>query len=144
MNLLAMSEREMVNYLDLCSDDPVIKRLLSMISFTQEEYEDLVDNLVDAGMDREYLVFNGMTSPGSYIRDLENQVEDLERENSDLSEELDSLKTKTVVELIHELKEDRLRMEHYVRESQSDNEFLRKRTEQLEEKLNMWTIMNKV
>lgn len=144
MNLLTMSEREMVNYLDMYSDDPVIKRLLSMISSTKEEYEDLVDNLVDAGMDRDYLVFDGMTSPGSYIRDLEFQVEDLERENTDLSEELHELKAKTVVEFIHELREDRLRLEHHVREYQSDNEILRKRTEQLEEKLNMWTIMNKV
>lgn len=144
MNLLSLSEREMLDYLATFSTDPVIQRLVGMIDYTKEEYKNLVDNLVDAGMDEDFLVFHGMTSPGSYIKDLEYQIEDLEREKNSLEEEIDELKTKTVVDFIAEVKQEQLELKQQMHIVKTDNGVLQRRAEDLQAKLDMWTVMNRV
>lgn len=142
-NLLTMSEREMVHYLDMYSEDPVIHRLLGMITYTRDEYQYLVENLADAGMDQDFLVFHGMTSPGSYIKELEFQVEELEREKSSLEEELDELKTKTVVEFIAEVRQEQLELKQQMYIVKNDNGILQRRAEELQAKLDMWGVMSR-
>lgn len=144
MNLDSLSERELVNYLAMYSTDPAVHRLIGMIEYTREEYTDLVDNLVEAGMDRDYLVFHGLTSPGSYIKELEFQVDELERDVERLNEDLEELKTKTVLEFLSEVKQELKIM----RQRQStDTNTIRSLEHELkatQEKLQVWNVMNKV
>ena len=144
MNLDSLSERELVNYLAMYSTDPVIQRLIGMIEYTREEYTNLVDNLVDAGMDRDFLVFHGMTSPGSYIKELEMQVDELERDVDSLHEDLDELKTKTVLEFLGEVKLELKTMRQLHATDTEKIRGLEKELEKTQEKLRVWNVMNKV
>lgn len=143
MNLDALSERELVNYLLMYNTDPVVQRLLSVIECRQTDYDDLVDELVSVGMDRHYLVFDHNDSPGEYISNLVRNVEGLEQENSQLQEEVDELKTKTVLDFLGEVKRELKLAREQQYEAAQRTKKLQEELDQAKSKLDTWAIMNR-
>ncbi len=143
MNPIGLTDRELVEYLDKYSDDPVIRRLISIALDSQSDITDLIEDLEDAGMDPAYQAFDGYQTPGQYIRNLENSVQEYENENNQLKDELEELKTKTVIQFISEVKDQMqsLRSQYHVTAQQlHDTE---QQLKKAREHVDMWAAMNR-
>lgn len=64
MNYDSMADHELLHYLDLYSDDPLIRRLINVLARTRGA---LIDDLEDAGMDLQSWTFG--ESWNKYSRD---------------------------------------------------------------------------
>jgi len=144
MNLLALTDRELIEYLDKYNDDPVIQRLVKMTiytSHTSDEIENLIEDLGRAGMD-DYLTIDD-ESPGRYIRNLEMEYREASAALEDVKEQLDELKTRTVVDFIADVKyqvksleSENRRMEMNLKETQNE-------LKRVSEQRDMWAVMNR-
>lgn len=151
MNYDAMTDQELIHYLDWYSTDPLIQRLAKILSNT---HGGIIADLEEAGMDPSTWTFEteyGREYPGDYIRSLCDQVDALERECrglqrdlDDVNEEYHKLKTRTVMELINDVHQhlhaanvDQARAEDQLRRVSEENA-------KLKDQIDMWARMNKV
>ena len=149
MNYESMTARELVHYLDLYSNDPLVRRLVKL--FTHEE---LIAELVDAGMDPDTLMFQidwGHESPGEYIQSLRNSLRDAEDEASDLrhrcedlEEQLEQLRTRSIMDFIDEVRHVKRESESLVSDAMKTIKAYKDENESLKEKIDMWGKMNQV
>lgn len=143
MNILGLSDAELIDYLDKFSDDLVIRRLVDMHYNIDSEAKSLISDLVLAGMDKTYYTFDFNDTPGEYIRNLERNVEDLQDEVDDLRERLDELKTKTIVDMIYEIKISNDNLKKQLYEYERNNGVLKDKLKDMEEQRDAWAILNK-
>lgn len=148
MNINHFSDLELLNYLDLNSTDPVIRRLVSMLSSTRGG---LVGDLVEAGMDPNTWMFTDDHQdyyPGDYITHLRKQAEyatdDLwiaEQEREDLRKERDELKIRSVIDILAEAQTAILTANSLTRDAVRTADKASEENKLLREQLGMWTIM---
>lgn len=148
MKNLKLTYKELVNYLDLYNDDPMVRQLLAYID---EKEEMIIEGLVDAGMDPDDCRFegdNGWSLPGPYIHDLRNDVDFYRREMQeweekyeDMKDERDRLKSRSVADLLSNMQELIKRAEAEAREADRILTQYKARNKDLEEKINVWTII---
>jgi hypothetical protein len=148
MNYDAMTDFELLHYLDLYSDDPVIRRLVKFLSNTRGG---LITDLEAAGMDPHTWQFETEWQsmyPGDYIQQLRQDISDLEQDLSvtksdleDVTEERNRLETRSIMDLIAEVqkertinREERFRAERHAAATKEENDRLR-------EQLGMWKIL---
>lgn len=151
MNYNAMSDAEFMHYLDIYSDDPVVRRLVGVLERTRGA---LVDDLVDAGMDTQDWTFGRgweKQSPGQYIQELQRQIWSLEDDNDDLrkhkeelEDECDRLKSRSVMEFLQEVEREKRENQSLVREAMKTVQAYKKENDNLKEKIDMWGKLNKV
>ena len=151
MNYNAMSDTEFMHYLDIYSDDPVVRRLIGVLERTRGA---LVDDLVDAGMDAQDWTFGSgwsRQSPGQYIHDLQDQIRSLEDDNDDLrkhkeelEDECDRLKSRSVMEFLQEVEREKIENQSLVREAMKTVRAYKQENDDLKEKIDMWGRLNKV
>lgn len=149
MNYNAMTDRELLHYLDLYSEDPVVRRLIHLLG---EARGSLISDLEEAGMDPQTLTFgHGWNSmyPGQYIEELRSQLHDAEAEVEDLQykldeaeEERDKLKTRTIAEFIQEVWEEKRQNADTVREAMATVKSFKDENNRLKEQIDMWARMN--
>ena len=104
MNYNAMTDLEMLHYLDVYSDDPLIRRLVDVLTRTRGA---IISDLEAAGMDPQTWTFETdwqRQYPGEYIqylrRERDEAESDLEHTKYKLEEaerELDELKTRSIM-----------------------------------------------
>lgn len=151
MNYNVLTYRELVHYLDFNSTDPVVRKLVSMLT---DGPNDMFAGLVEAGMDPRTGVFSSgyrdMT-PGEYIQDLEAEVRQLNESNDDLQcrlewaeDERDQLKTRNIVDFIEEVQAEKRANQDLVRESIATVQAYKKENDKLKEQIDMWGRMNRV
>lgn len=148
MNINHFSDLELLNYLDLNSTDPVIRRLVSMLSSTRGG---LVGDLVEAGMDPSTWMFTDEYQdyyPGDYITHLRKQAEYAtdelwvaERERDDMREERDKLKIRSVIDILSEAQTAILTANSLTRDAVRTADKASEENKLLREQLGMWTIM---
>jgi hypothetical protein len=148
MNYDAMTDFELLHYLDLYSDDPLIRRLVNFLSNTRGG---LITDLEAAGMDPHTWQFETEWQsmyPGDYIRQLRQDISELEQDLSvtksdleDVTEERNRLETRSIMDLIAEVqkerivnREERYRAEKHAIAVKEENDLLR-------EQLGMWKIL---
>jgi len=148
MNYDAMTDFELLHYLDLYSDDPLIRRLVNFLSNTRGG---LITDLEAAGMDPHTWQFETEWQsmyPGDYIRQLRQDISELEQDLSitksdleDVTEERNRLEARSIMDLIAEVqkertinREERYRAEKYAIAVKEEND-------QLREQLGMWKIL---
>jgi len=148
MNYDAMTDFELLHYLDLYSDDPLIRRLVNFLSNTRGG---LITDLEAAGMDPHTWQFETEWQsmyPGDYIQQLRQDISDLEQDLSvtksdleDVTEERNRLEARSIMDLIAEVqkertinREERYRAEKYAIAVKEEND-------QLREQLGMWKIL---
>ncbi len=146
-----MTDLELLHYLDIYSDDPLIRRVVSVISRTRGA---LLDDLEHAGMDPDTWMFKTdwqSMYPGDYIIDLRNQLQHAEEELSglqyryeDLEEERDRLKTRNIMNFIEEVKQEQRANQDLVKEAMTTVQAFKKENERLKEQIDMWGRLNKV
>ena len=151
MNYRSMSDQELLHYLDLSSDDPLIRRLINVLAKTRGA---LIDDLESAGMDSQSWTFGeGWTkySPGQYIEELRNdlrQAEDeLELAQAELEQainERDQLKVRGVMQLIEEVNKEKIRCSLMASDAVKESNRVREENDKLREQIDMWGKLNKV
>lgn len=151
MNYNAMSDHELMHYLDLYSEDPVVRRLIGALARTRGA---LITDLEEAGMDAQDWTFGSgwsKQSPGQYITDLENQVRYAEEELEDIKykyeqaiEDRDELKTRSIMDFIQEVHQEKQTNAHLVKEAMSTVKAYKDENAKLKEQIDMWGKLNKV
>lgn len=151
MNYNAMSDHELMHYLDLYSEDPVVRRLIGVLARTRGS---LIDDLEAAGMDSQRWTFgDGWTkySPGQYIQELRHDVERAEdelrlaqHELQDLEDECNQLRTRTVVQLIEEVQQEKKASASRANEAWKEANRVREENAKLREQIDMWGSLNRV
>jgi hypothetical protein len=148
MNYDAMTDMELLHYLDLYSTDPVIRRLVNFLSNTRGG---LITDLEAAGMDSHTWQFETEWQsmyPGDYIQQLRQDISDLEQDLSvtksdleDVTEERNRLETRSVMDLIAEVQKERIvnREERYRAEKHAAS--VKEENDKLREQLGMWKIL---
>ncbi len=151
MNYNSMTDLELLHYLDIYSDDPLIRRIISVLSRTRGA---LLDDLENAGMNPDTWMFKTdwqSMYPGDYIIHLETQLRHVEEELSglqykydDLEEERDRLKTRSIMDFIEEVKQEQKANQELVREAMKTVKAFKDENERLKEQIDMWGRLNKV
>lgn len=86
----AMTDDEFLSYVDKFCDNAIVRRLVKLIdSPFSEEVQAMMDDLYDLGMDKDTLEFDDGRSVGDYIRNLENELELVGDECSELNQKLE-------------------------------------------------------
>jgi hypothetical protein len=151
MNYNAMSDHELMHYLDLYSTDPLVRRLIGVLARTRGA---LIDDLVDAGMDAQDWTFGegwNKFSPGQYIEELRNDVERAEDELrlaqdelSGMLDECERLKTRTIMQFIEEVQSEKRISKANADEAYKEAARVRQENAKLREQIDMWGAMNRV
>lgn len=148
MNYTMLSDAELLHYLDLESEDPVVRRLLNMLL---RDTSGLYADLVSAGMDPKTFEFEidyQSYSPGNYIRQLENDVDFYRRESDsweckfeDMTQERDQLRARNIAKILHEMEKEVVVANNIKQETEQDLKKFKKENEMLREKLGMWNVL---
>ena len=151
MNYNSMTDMEMLHYLDMYSDDPLIRRLVDVLLNTRGS---LINELENAGMDPKTWTFKTDWQeqyPGDYIiqlrSDLENAQEDLSElqyRHEELQDKYDQIKTRTIMEFIEEVQQEKRTNQGLVKEAVATVQAFKKENERLKEQIDMWGRMNQV
>ena len=151
MNYNSMSDYELLHYLDLSSDDLLIRRLINVLTKTRGA---LIDDLESAGMDSQSWTFGegwNKFSPGQYIEELRNDIRHAEDELELAQEELeqainerDQLKTRNIMQLITEAQQEKNAAASRANEAWTETNRVRKENDKLREQIDMWGAMNRV
>jgi hypothetical protein len=151
MNYNSMSDQELLHYLDLSSNDPLIRRLINVLTRTRGA---LIDDLESAGMDSQSWTFGegwNKFSPGQYIEELRNDVrraeDELELAQEALEQaidERDQLKTRNIMQLITEAQQEKNAAASRANEAWTETNRVRKENDKLREQIDMWGAMNRV
>lgn len=151
MNYNAMSDTEFMHYLDIYSDDPVIRRLVNVLAKTRGA---LIDDLEAAGMDAQYWTFGdgwSQQSPGQYIQELRRELDEAELnlrlaqdEVADLQDQCDELRTRTIMQFIEEVQQEKRAATQKVSMAQEQTKQIAQENAKLREQIDMWGAMNRV
>jgi len=151
MNYNSMTDFELLHYLDLYSTDPVIRRLVDFLSNTRGG---LITDLEAAGMDPHTWQFETDWQhmyPGDYIqqlrRDRDEAESDLNRtkyELEDLEEKYNELKTRTIMDFVQEVWQEKKTATFKVQEAMKEVEQVKEQNAKLKEQIDMWGKMNRV
>jgi hypothetical protein len=151
MNYNSMSDVELLHYMDLHSEDPVIRRLVNFLSNTRGG---LIADLEAAGMDPHTWQFETEWQhmyPGDYIqqlrRDRDELESDLDHTKYKLEEaetELNELKTRTIMDFVNEVWQEKKTATFKVTEAMKEVEQVKEQNAKLKEQIDMWGRMNKV
>jgi len=151
MNYNSMSDYELLHYLDLSSDDPLIRRLINVLAKTRGA---LIDDLESAGMDSQSWTFGegwNTFSPGQYIEELRNDVrraeDELELAQEALEQaidERDQLKTRNIMQLITEAQQEKNAAASRANEAWTETNRVRKENDKLREQIDMWGRLNHI
>lgn len=151
MNYNAMTDLELLHYLDIYSDDSLIRRLIDVLTRTRGA---IITDLEEAGMDPQTWTFGDgwdKQFPGQYITDLKSQVDQLE---SDLEHtkykleqaeiERDELKTRSIMDFIQEVHQEKQTNAYLVKEAMGTVKAYKDENARLKEQIDMWGRLNKV
>lgn len=145
-----LSYNELRDYLDRYNTDPKVRMLLEYIN---DKEENIIEGLVEVGMDPDTGRIEGDYGwhlPGPYISELRNDVDFHQRESqeweekyNDMREERDRLKSRSVADLLSNMQELIRRAEAEAREADRLVTQYRARNKDLEDKINVWQILEK-
>lgn len=151
MNYSAMNDHEVLHYLDIYSDDPLIRRLVNTLAKTRGA---LVDDLVDVGMDAQHWTFGDgwdKSSPGQYIQELQHRLDQAEsdlrlaqRELEDMQDECDRLRARTIMDFIEEVQQEKANSASRANEAWKEAARVREENAKLREQIDMWGSLNRV
>lgn len=151
MNYNAMGDTELLHYLDLYSEDPLVRRLVTIMSRTRGG---LITDLENAGMDPNTWQFETdwqSMYPGDYIIHLRRQLElaeedyeDVKRHKEELEDECDRLKSRSILQFLQEVEREKSESQNLVKEAMATVRTFRDENTKLREQIDMWGQMNRV
>jgi hypothetical protein len=145
MNLNHLSDKELIQYADKHTEDPLARRLVDILMARQEG---IITELIEAGMDSMHWTFtyeHQEYSPKDYIEHLLKQLayaeDDLwvaQQELGDRLEDLKKLEARTVLELMADLKNA---IEHADAErdrARQERDYARNSEQNMKSKMKVW------
>ena len=135
-----LTDTELIDYTLKYDTDPVRVRLAKVMDNTSGI---LLDGLEFAGMDSETWLFENTWDAGQYIHHLKAEVDYLNDELEQAQNKIEDMKTKTVLELIDELKKTIAGAEQRIRAADNAKERAYKERDEMKNKLDMWAILNR-
>jgi len=151
MNYNSMTDLELLHYLDLYSEDPVVRRLVDLLANTRGG---IISDLESAGMDPNTWTFDSdwqKMYPGEYIEQLRRERDeaesDLEHTKYKLEEaetELHEMKTRTIMDFVQEVWQEKKVATFKVQEALNEAKAQKEENDRLREKIDMWGKMNRV
>lgn len=151
MNYNVMTDLELLHYLDIYSDDPLIRRLVDVLTRTRGA---IISDLENAGMDPQSWTFETEWQrmyPGDYIQQLRRDIEYAESELEDIRfkyeqavEERNELKTRTIMEFIEEVRQEKRTADYTVAEARKETKRVAEENAKLKEQIDMWGRLNQV
>lgn len=145
-----LTYNELLDYLDRYNTDPMVRKLLEYI---RDQEENIIEGLIDIGMDPKDGRIEGDDGyylPGPYIEQLRNDVDYHMREShawedkyTDMREERDRLKARSVADLLSNMEELVKRAEAQAKEADRITTVYKARNRELEDKINVWQILEK-
>jgi hypothetical protein len=145
-----LTYKELIDYLDRYNTDPMVRRLLEMV---MDKEETIIEGLMDVGMDPVDCRIEGDDGyylPGPYIQKLRNDADYYQRESDewqekyiDMKDERDRLKARSVADLLADMQEKIRRAEATAREADRITTQYKARNAELEEKINVWSILER-
>ena len=146
-----MTDFELLHYLDLYSEDPVIRRLVDFLSNTRGG---LISDLEAAGMDPHTWQFETDWQhmyPGDYIQQLRRDVAELESELNytksnleDIERENHELQARSIMDFVQEVWQEKKTATAKVQEALKEANNVREENAKLREQIDMWGRMNRV
>lgn len=146
-----MTDLELLHYLDLYSDDPLIRRLIDVLTRTRGA---IISDLEEAGMDPQTWTFGdgwNKMFPGQYITDLENRLtyaeDELDAANykvEQAEEERDKLKARSIMQFVEEVWQEKRAATHKVSEAMKEINQVKEQNAKLKEQIDMWGNLNRV
>jgi predicted RNase H-like nuclease (RuvC/YqgF family) len=151
MNYATMTDMELIHYLDLYAEDPLLRRLAAMLGNTRGG---LISDLEEAGMDPQTWTFQDdyhRMFPGQYITDLRRHRDELESDLEhtkykleEVETELDELKTRSIMDFVQEVWQEKRTASFKVSEAMKEIEQVKALNAKLTEQIDMWGKMNQV
>lgn len=151
MNYNSMTDLELLHYLDIYSDDPLIRRLIDVLTRTRGA---IISDLEAAGMDPQTWTFRTEWQdmyPGEYIQQLRRERDEaesnLEHTKYKLEEsetELDELKTRSIMDFVQEVWQEKRTASFKVSEAMNEVAQVKEQNAKLREQIDMWGRLNKV
>ena len=148
MNINNLTARELVNYLSMTSTDPVVRRLIELLDTSA-----LRVDLESVGLDPVDDTFydNGQYhSPSEYIRQLRSDIDYYQRESDDWQTQCERaegecrrLKARGVAEVMEEMLQQVRRAEYSTNEAHKELAKIKQVNKDLEDKINVWTILER-
>lgn len=145
MNLNHLTDDELIDHVIRYDNDPVRVKLATVMQRTKGS---IMDDLLDAGMDDTWCTFESIVNcsqyhPGQYIRHLENEVEYLRDKLEQERKEIESLKARTVADLINELNQQIETEKYNVRVAREYQQKAEAKEKEWKHKLDMWSILKR-
>lgn len=148
MNLLNLTDRELFEHLDKYSEDPVIRRLVSVVL---DKEDSVVAELIEAGMDEKTLLFEdcGLEfTPGEYIVHLEKsrdyaqeEMEQYQYKYESEHEERKLLESRSVVDLISDLRDMLHNSDRQISQAEKEKITALNERDEVKSKMKMWTTL---
>lgn len=136
---MTLTDRELIDYTIKFSTDPEKVRLATVCERTQGS---IWDDLVDAGMDETYCTFTNEWGShmhvGNYIRHLRDEIDIRDEELHQLRQELEELKTTSLINFIADVKQQLTTAEFMVKEAQRSAKVESDLRKEAEQKWDMW------
>jgi hypothetical protein len=146
-----MTDFELLHYLDLHSEDPVIRRLVNFLSNTRGG---LITDLEAAGMDPHTWQFETdwqSMYPGDYIQKLRGDLEEvqstlswLQDDHHELEDKYNELKTRSIMDFVQEVWQEKKSATAKVQQAQEEINQVKKQNDKLKEQIDMWAAMNRI
>jgi hypothetical protein len=136
---MTLTDKELIDYTIKFSDDAEKVRLATAIERVTGA---IIDDLEDAGMDPTFCTFRsewgGEYHPGRYITLLEDEIRIRDEELHQLREELEELKTTSLINFIADVKQQLTTAEFMVKEAQRSAKAESDLRKEAEQKWDMW------
>lgn len=140
MNLNALSDDELIDYVLKHDSDPIRVRIASIM---ERMPGCILDDLEEAGMDPASCDFENTYSPGQYIRHLESELDVYHRENLELRQDLEAQRARTIADLITELNAEIHKKDYLLKEARAGQAQAEKERDHAKHQLGMWTVLEK-
>lgn len=145
MNLNALNDNELIDYVIKHDNDPIRVRLATHM---QRIAGAIIDDLESAGMDPTYCNFRSIVTedvylPGQYINHLENEIEYLNQQREQDAKEIHELQARTVAQLIQELNQQITTEQYSARMAREAKYEAEEKARVATNKLDMWAILNR-
>lgn len=142
MNLMHLTDEELINYVIKFETDPVKIRLATAMERIRGA---IWDDLVDVGIDETYCTFTSewgsQMHVGRYINHLREEIEIRDEELHQLRDELNELQTRTIMDFIQEVKQEIKTAKYEAECARKDAEAERVARRRAERELEVWDVL---
>lgn len=142
MNTTYFTDEELINYTIKFSNDPEKIRLATAMERIRGA---IWDDLVDVGIDETYCTFTSEWGSemhvGRYISHLREEIDIRDDELRQLRDEVQELKTRTIMDFIQEVNQELTTAKYLVKEAQAERDKEHAARRKAERELEMWDVL---